>query len=112
VQEEEIMAHYLTRGSYTQMGIEGFLKEGGTARYAFVEKLVASQGGRLICLYWAFGDDDFIAVTELPDNAAAASLALNIGASGAASVKTTVLLTAAEADEAVSRRVVYRPPGG
>jgi uncharacterized protein with GYD domain len=105
------MAHYLIRASYTQKGIEGLLKEGGTARSEVVEKLVASAGGRLICHYWAFGADDFIAVAELPDNAAAASLALNVSATGIASVTTTVLLTAAEVDEAVGRRVVYRPPG-
>lgn len=105
------MGFYLFRASYTQKGIEGVLKEGGTARSAAVEKLVASIGGRLECAYWAFGADDFIAIAELPDNAAAVRLAATVGATGTVSVTTTVLLTAAEVDEAVSRRADYRAPG-
>lgn len=105
------MGYYLFRASYTQKGIEGVLKEGGTARAAAVEKLVASVGGRVICQFWAFGADDFVAVAELPDNAAAARLAATVGATGTSSVTTTVLLTAAEIDDAVRRGVEYRAPG-
>ena len=39
------------------------------------------------------------------------AIAATVGASGAARVTTTVLLTAAEADEAIGRTVSYRPPG-
>ena len=105
------MGYYLFRASYTQKGIEGVLKEGGTARVAAVEKLVASVGGRVICQFWALGADDFLAVAELPDNAAAARLAATVGATGTSSVTTTVLLTAAEIDDAVRRGVEYRAPG-
>jgi uncharacterized protein with GYD domain len=105
------MGFYLFRASYTQKGIEGVLKEGGTARRAAVEKLVASVGGRLECAYWAFGAEDFIAIAELPDNAAAARLAATVGATGTSSVTTTVLMTAAEIDAAVGRSVEYRAPG-
>jgi uncharacterized protein with GYD domain len=105
------VGYYLFRASYTQKGIEGVLKEGGTARAAAVEKLVASVAGRVICQFWAFGADDFVAVAELPDNAAAARLAATVGATGTSSVTTTVLLTAAEIDEAVRRGVEYRAPG-
>jgi len=105
------VGYYLFRASYTQKGIEGVLKEGGTARVAAVEKLVASVGGRVICQFWALGADDFLAVAELPDNAAAARLAATVGATGTSSVTTTVLLTAAEIDDAVRRGVEYRAPG-
>jgi len=105
------VGYYLFRASYTQKGIEGVLKEGGTARVAAVEKLVASVGGRVICQFWAFGADDFLAVAELPDNSAAARLAATVGATGTSSVTTTVLLTAAEIDDAVRRGVEYRAPG-
>jgi uncharacterized protein with GYD domain len=105
------MPHYLIRASYTTSGIQGVMKEGAASRLKVVEDLVASGGGRLEAAYWAFGDDDFIAIAELPDNAAAASVATAVSASGAVAAKTTVLLTADEIDEAISRRPSYRAPG-
>jgi uncharacterized protein with GYD domain len=105
------MGHYLFRATYTQAGIRGVLKEGGSRRRAAVEQLVASAGGRLETAYWAFGTDDFIAIAELPDNSAAAAVAATVAAAGTSSVSTTVLLTAEELDVAVGRSVEFRPPG-
>ncbi len=105
------MGHYLLRASYTQQGIQGVLKEGGTGRARAVEALVASVGGTVVCQFWAFGADDYVAIAEMPDNVAAASVAATVAASGAASVATTPLLTAAEVDEAVRRHPTYRAPG-
>ncbi len=105
------MPHYMIRASYTQQGIQGVIKEGAAGRVKAVNALVGSVGGTVESMYWAFGDDDFVAIAELPDNAAAAAVASTVGASGAASVKTTVLLTAAEVDEARGRTVAYRAPG-
>jgi len=105
------MPHYMFHASYTQQGIQGVMKEGAASRVAAVEALAASVGGRILASYWAFGDDDFITIGEVPDNAAAMAIAATVGASGAAKVTTTVLLTAAETDEAIHRRVTYRAPG-
>ena len=105
------MPHYLFRPTYTQPGIEGVRREGGSARAAAAEQLVASLGGRIETQYWAFGPDDYLLIAELPDNPAAAAFAATVGASGAASVSTTVLLTAEELDAAVRREAEYRPPG-
>ncbi len=105
------MPYYLVRASYTQQGIQGVMKEGAASRVTAVSELVASVGGRVDSAYWAFGDDDFLAIAELPDNAAALAIAATVGASGSVSVKTTVLMTAAEVDEALARRTAYRAPG-
>ena len=105
------MAHYLFRASYTESGVQGLMKEGGSARMAVVEKLFASVGGRVEAAYWAFGDDDFILIADLPGNEAAARAALTVSSSGAVRVTTTVLLTAAEVDAATSGRAEYRAPG-
>ncbi len=105
------MPHYLFRATYSQQGIEGVLREGGSARATAVEQLVESLGGRIETQYFAFGQDDYLLIAELPDNPAAAALAATVGASGAASVSTTVLLTPEEIDAAVRRRAEYRPPG-
>jgi uncharacterized protein with GYD domain len=105
------MAHYLFRGRYTQQGIQGLAKEGATGRRKAIDELVAGLGGHLEACYWAFGDDDILLIVELPGNASAAALALRVSATGAANVSTTVLLTAAEMDEARGLTVTYRPPG-
>ena len=105
------MGHYLIRASYTQEGIKGVLRDGGSGRAAAVKALVESVGGRLDCAYWALGEDDFIGIAELPDNTAAAAMAATVGASGGASVTTTVLLTAEEVDAAVRLHPSYRAPG-
>jgi len=105
------MSHYLFRAHYSQAGIQGVLKEGAASRIQAVTDLAASVGGRVETAYWAFGDDDFILIADMPSNAAAAAVATRVSASGAAGVSTTVLLTAAEVDEARGLGVTYRPPG-
>jgi uncharacterized protein with GYD domain len=105
------MPHFMFRASYTPEGIRGVVKEGAASRNAAVQAMVDSVGGKTIAQYWAFGDDDYIMVAELPDNASAMAAAATVGASGTAKVTTTVLQTAAEVDEALGRRVIYRPPG-
>lgn len=105
------MPHYLFRARYTQAGIQGVLKEGAASRIKAVGELVASVGGRVETAYWAFGDDDFVMIAELPSNAAAAAAATRVSATGTSGVTTTVLLTAAEVDEARGIGVTFRPPG-
>jgi uncharacterized protein with GYD domain len=105
------VSHYLFRAHYSQAGIQGVLKEGAASRIKAVSDLAASVGGRVETAYWAFGDDDFILIADMPSNAAAAAVATRVSASGAAGVTTTVLLTAAEVDEARGLGVTYRPPG-
>ena len=105
------MGHYLFHGSYTQAGIQGVLKEGGTGRMKAVEAVVASGGGRIESFYWALGADDYYLIAELPDNSAAASISATIGATGSVSISTVVLLTADEIDAAVARHPSYRAPG-
>jgi len=105
------MPLYLFRSRYTQVGITGVMAEGGSKRLAAVETLVASCGGTLIGAWWALGDDDFISVVDLPDHAAATKLATTVASSGAATISTTVLMTAADIDEAARRHSTYRAPG-
>ncbi|MEO8230186.1 MAG: GYD domain-containing protein, partial [Chloroflexota bacterium] len=98
--------------SYSAAGAAGVLKEGGSARVKAIEKLVKSAGGKIDAAYWALGADDFLLIADLPNTAAAAAASLNVGASGAASVTTSELLTAADIDDIAKRRINYRPPGG
>jgi uncharacterized protein with GYD domain len=105
------VSKYLFHGSYTQAGINGVLKDGGTGRRKAVDALAASIGGSVDAMYWAFGKDDFYVIAELPSQAAAAALAATTGASGSVSISTVVLLTAEDIDAAVKLHPNYRAPG-
>jgi uncharacterized protein with GYD domain len=105
------MAHCLVTASYSADGVKGVLKGGGSARVDAVSNAVQGLGGKMHSFHFAFGDDDAIVIVELPDNVAAAALGLAVSSTGLASVKTTVLLTAAEIDEAAKRQVSYTQPG-
>jgi len=105
------MPKVLWYGSYSQDGVKGLMKEGGSGRRAAVEQLVSSAGGKLEALYWGFGDNDVYVIADLPDNATAASVSLAVGGAGAVQLKTVVLLTAEDMDAATKKSVTYRPPG-
>jgi len=105
------MPKYLIQANYVGDGVKGLLKEGGTSRRAATEKAIKSLGGTLEAFYYAFGETDAFAIVDVPDNASMAAIALTAGASGAVAVKTTVLMTPEEVDEAVKKVPSYRPPG-
>ncbi len=105
------MPKYLLQANYVGEGVKGLLKEGGTSRRAAIEKAIKSLGGTLEAYYFAFGETDAYGIVEMPDNASIAALALTISASGNVTVKTTVLLTPQEIDEATKKTLSYRAPG-
>jgi uncharacterized protein with GYD domain len=106
------MARYLFQGSYSVDGIKGVLKEGGTGRRAAVEAALKSLGGKLEAFYYAFGDTDVFVMVDGIDNTTAAAFSMGIAAAGTVSgVKTTVLMTPEEIDQAAKKTMSYRPPG-
>ena len=105
------MPKYLFQTKYTASGAQGLAKDGGTTRAAVVEKVVKRLEGKLEAFYFAFGEVDAIVIADLPDHAAAGAIALAVNQSGAATVKTTVLITPAEFDKATKKTVDYTPPG-
>lgn len=105
------MPKYLFAVSYSPEGVRGLQKDGGTARRKAAEEVAKSVGGSVEAFYFSFGETDAYVVCDLPDNEAAAALALTVTASGAVAAKTVVLLTAEEVDAAAKRSVTYRPPG-
>lgn len=105
------MPKYLLQVNYTLDGVQGVVSKGGSARQAAAQAAAESVGGTLDSLYFAFGGTDVFAVADLPDNAAAAALALTVTAAGGATVSTVVLLTPEEIDAATQQGVQYTPPG-
>jgi uncharacterized protein with GYD domain len=105
------MPKYMMQTSYTAEGLKGLAKEGGSARRQASEALIKSLGGRLESFYFAFGDADVVVILDLPDNAAASAVSMAVSQTGAAHVKTTVLVTPEEVDKSAKTPVNFRAPG-
>ena len=105
------MPKYMFETSYTREGVEGVRSAGGSSRRDAAQEAANSLGGTLEGFYFGFGGHDAYVIVDLPDDEAAAAVALTVNASGGATVHTTVLLTPEQLDEAAKRSVDYRPPG-
>ena len=105
------MPKFLIQASYTLDGVKGVQSQGGSSRRDAVAQAVEGVGGSLESFYFAFGDSDAYVVVELPDNEAAAAVALTVNAAGGATTTTTLLLTPEEIDSAAKRSVDYGAPG-
>jgi uncharacterized protein with GYD domain len=106
------MARFLFQGSYSPEGVKGVLKDGGTGRRTAIETAIKSLGGKLEGVYFAFGDSDVFVIVDGIDNETAVAFSMGVGASGTLSnVKTTVLLSPEEVDQAAKKTMSYRAPG-
>ena len=108
------MPRYLIRASYSHQGIADLIKSPENRADA-VRPTIEGLGGTLVSFDYVLGEDDLVIIVELPDNASVAAFSMAISASGAiGSVKTSALMSAEEAIDAMNRagRVGYRPPGG
>ena len=105
------MPKYLVEASYTVEGVKGVQSAGGSSRRDAIAAVAESVGGRLESFYFAFGERDVYSVIDFPDNESATAVALTVNASGAVTVRTTVLVTPEEVDAAAKRSVEYRAPG-
>ncbi len=107
------MPHYLLQASYTAQGLSSLVAS-PEDRTAAIRVLVEGAGGRLVSMYYAFGDSDVVAILEAPDNVTMAALSMAVGAGGAATnLRTTVLIPISEGVEAARKAagINYRPPG-
>jgi uncharacterized protein with GYD domain len=105
------MSKYLIQATYTTEGAKGVRDQGGTSRREAVESTVKSVGGELESFYFGFGEFDAYVTVDLPDNEAAAAVALTVAAAGGAAPRTIVLMTPEQVDEAAKRSVDYAAPG-
>jgi uncharacterized protein with GYD domain len=106
------MPHFLTQVSYNEQAWQSLVSNPQN-RLDAIRPVVEKLGGRVVNAYFAFGDYDFVLITELPDNVSAAALAIAASAGGACkSVKTTPLMENAEGLEALRKAATsgYRAP--
>jgi uncharacterized protein with GYD domain len=105
---------YLVKFSMTPEAWAKLIKEPEDRRQT-VGPLLEANGGKLLGLWYAFGDHDGYVLAEAPDSTTIASALVTVAASGAfSSLSTTVLLTVEETLEALrqAQSLAYRPPGG
>jgi uncharacterized protein with GYD domain len=110
------MPHYMMQFSYSASAIKAMVDK-PQDREAAAKAAMEAAGGKLLHFFFTFGEHDGLVITELPDNAAAASVAMLLGASGAATqAHTTVLMTTHEAQAAMQKahdgKSKYKPPHG
>jgi uncharacterized protein with GYD domain len=97
------MPLFLTQVAYTHEAWQALIHNPQN-RMDAIRPAIEKLGGKVISGYFAFGDYDTIAILELPDNVAAAAIAIAFAAGGACkSVKTTPLMTTAEGIEALKK---------
>jgi uncharacterized protein with GYD domain len=105
------MPKYLMEAAYTAEGAKGLAKEGGSSRRKRVEEMVKELHGKLEAFYYAFGTTDVFLIVDLPDSVTAAALSLAVNQSGAVQLRSHVLMTPEEMDQASKKSVNYRAPG-
>jgi uncharacterized protein with GYD domain len=107
------MPHYLLQAAYTPEAWATMTKN-PQDRSADVGPVIEALGGRLESSYVSFGEYDAVVIAEFPDNDTAASFAMRAAAGGhLKALKTTPLLTAQQAVEAMARggSLDYPVPG-
>lgn len=98
------MAQYLWQTSLTSSAWKDQVSGAIAALFAAGDASAAHFGGKVLHSWVAFGEYDFIAVVEMPDNESMAAYVLAMTAKGHYSAgKTTVLLSGTEAKAAMDR---------
>jgi uncharacterized protein with GYD domain len=108
------MPYYLVQVAYTAEGAAKLVKNPQN-RIESVGRAVESFGGSVEGGWFSFGEYDAILIASMPDNVAAAAFSMAVAAGGAVrACKTTPLLTAEEAVEAMRKAGGggYQPPSG
>jgi uncharacterized protein with GYD domain len=107
------MPRYMTQFAYTPEAWAALARK-PEDRSKPLAQLCEKLGGRMIDLYYAFGDYDGVFIFEAPDDVAAAGMILAaVGPGHVKAVKTVPLLTVAEAMEAMRKAgsAAYPGPG-
>ena len=97
------MSFYLIQVAYNSEGWQALVKNPQN-RVEAVRPAIEQLGGKIDNAWYSFGEYDVTLVLQMPDNVSAAALSIAFAAGGALkTVKTTPLLSATEALEAMRR---------
>jgi uncharacterized protein with GYD domain len=107
------MPQYMLQFSYSHDSWRALVKR-PEDRTTVLEGIAKSLGGRMVALYYHFGEFDGTAIFEVPDDAAATAAVMAVNSTGAVrATKTTRLYTVTELVQSLTLagKVVYSPPG-
>jgi uncharacterized protein with GYD domain len=105
------MATYLLQLSYTPSAWAALVSN-PQDRFEVVRRPIEKLGGKHLHGWLAFGEDDVIAIVDMPDNVAVAALAMAFNAGGACkNVRTTPLISIQEGIAAMKKAAEcgYKP---
>ncbi len=105
------MPHFLTQAAFTHDAWNALVKI-PQDRIEVIRPAVEKLVGKITAAWFAFGEYDVVTILEMPNNVAAAAIAIAFAAGGACkSVHTTPLLSTTEFLEAVKKAGTsgYRP---
>jgi len=110
--EANRMAFYMAQGAYTAEALATMAKN-PQDRSVPTRELVQKLGGRLIGFYFCFGEYDFVAIVESPDDTAAGAGSLAAASAGhLKAIKTTKLFSVEEGMEMMRKAgsVTFQAP--
>jgi uncharacterized protein with GYD domain len=105
------MAYFLLQARYTPEAWAAMLANPQDRSQA-VEGAIRALGGRMERFWMAFGEHDIVGIVDMPTSVSAAAFSMAVAAGGACKgVKTTPLLTIAEAQDAMKKAATcgYKP---
>jgi uncharacterized protein with GYD domain len=101
---------YLVQAQLTTAGVKNLQKQPPTALRAGVAKFVRSVGGKLEAWYYDYADSTAYAIVGYLDEISAATANLSTNSTGFAHVRLRPLMTAEDADKALSKIPAARAP--
>jgi len=107
------MALYLYQAAYKPEAWAAMIADPGPRPEQVGQSIAAQLGGRLVGIWFAFGEYDIVGIIEAPDNVNMAAAALKLASGGAlTAAKTTPLLSIEEGVEAMQKAASldYSPP--
>ena len=109
------MGKYALIGGYTSEAWAKMIENPGD-RVTAVRKVSEAVGAKLEQFFWSFGDDDYLAIVDAPDDITAGSLAIAVGSSGSLrNLRTIKLITPEEGQKVLEKakkaKAAYSPPG-
>ncbi|HWE62375.1 MAG TPA: GYD domain-containing protein [Chloroflexota bacterium] len=103
------MALFMIQATYTPEAWANLLKHPQDRRAA-IGGLVQKAGGKMVDLFYTFGENDIIFIFEAPDAMAAASVSIAGNVAGhIKTIKTTQLLTVEDSLELMRRAAALGP---
>lgn len=95
------MARYIGLMSWTDQGISN--DKDTTTRSVAFNKLLESQGGKLVDMHWTLGPYDIVVVMEAPNDEAIAAVMLKLGSLDNVRTVTMRAFTSDEVDSILAK---------